>query len=335
MTHETLIADGPKDDSFAAAVLDGLSRPEKTLPCRFIYDRAGSELFERITALPEYYPTRTEIGILESCAAEIVARTPAGTVLIEFGSGSSRKTEILLRALDRLAAYVPLDVSAAALEDASRRLHRRFPGLRVIPLVGDFRTPPRLPDDLADRPRLGFFPGSTIGNFAPDEAVLLLRSMAEALGRDGRLVIGVDLLKGAEVLIPAYDDAAGVTAAFNLNLLARANRDLGADFDLAAFRHEARFNEERGRIEMHLVSVREQVVRVLGQSFSFAAGESIHTESSHKYTSEGFRTLAARAGWTARRMWSDAAGLFSVHELSAGSVPRSSAVTSPPRLITS
>ena len=317
MTHEALSADRP-DDGFAAAVLDGLSRPAKALPCRFIYDKRGSDLFERITGLPEYYPTRTEIGILEACAGEIVSRTPAGSVLIEFGSGSSRKTEILLRALDRLAAYLPLDVSAAALEGAERRLRARFPDLRILPLVGDFRAMPALPDDLAERPRLGFFPGSTIGNFAPEEAVPLLRSMAGALGHGGRLVIGVDLLKSADVLIPAYDDEAGVTAAFNMNLLVRANRELGADFDLDAFRHEARFDAERGRIEMHLVSRHEQTVRVLGRRFHFAAGETIHTENSHKYTPDGFRSLAARAGWTARRMWSDVAGLFSVHELEAG-----------------
>ena len=317
MTHDTLAGERA-DDGFAAAVLDGLSRRPKSLPCRFIYDQAGSELFERITALPEYYPTRTEVGILEACAGAIVAGTPAGSVLIEFGSGSSRKTEILLRALDRLAAYVPIDVSASALADAATRLRAGFPGLRVHPLVGDFRAEPRLPADLAERPRLGFFPGSTIGNFAPGEAVDLLRSMAKALGRGGRLVIGVDLLKGAEVLIPAYDDAAGVTAAFNLNLLARANRELGADFALDAFRHEARFDAERGRIEMHLVSLRAQEVRVLGRRFAFAGGETIHTESSHKYTVDGFCGLAARAGWTSQRVWTDAAALFSVHELAAG-----------------
>ena len=318
MTHELPTIGGPADDGFAAAVLHGLSQSAKTLPCRFIYDRRGSELFEEITALPEYYPTRTEIGILEACAAAVVARTPAGSVLIEFGSGSSRKTEILLRALDRLAAYVPLDVSAAALEDAERRLRSRFPGLRVLPLVGDFRAVPRLPADLAERPRLGFFPGSTIGNFAPDEAVALLRAMATALGGEGRLIIGVDLLKSADVLLPAYDDAAGITAAFNANLLVRANRELGADFEVDAFRHEARFNAEAGRIEMHLVSRREQVARVLGRSFAFAAGESIHTENSHKYTLDGFHALAARAGWSLRQVWTDAADLFSVHEMAVG-----------------
>ena len=319
MTHSTL--DDAPDDShgFAQAALDGLGAEQKTLPCRYLYDERGSALFERITDVPEYYPTRTEIGILEASVRDIVAETPAGSVLVEFGSGSSRKTEILLGALDKLAAYVPIDVSASALAEARIRLATRFPGLRVEPIVGDFRDPLSLPVDLASRPRLGFFPGSTVGNFAVAEARQLLRSMAGALGTGGRLVIGVDLRKATAVLLPAYDDAAGVTAAFNKNLLTRANRELGADFDVASFRHEARFNGDESRVEMHLVSKRAQTVRLLGRSFAFRPGETIHTENSHKYTIEAFRDLARSAGWRPRRVWSDEAGLFSVHELVAAS----------------
>ncbi len=302
------------DDGFARTALAGLGRAQKTLPCEYFYDARGSALFEEITALPEYYPTRTEVAILEDCVAAIVAGTPAGTVLIEFGSGSSRKTEILLQALDKLAAYVPVDVSASALDDARQRLARRFPALRVHPVVGDFRADLALPDDLAARPRLGFFPGSTVGNFQPDDAVALLARMAGVLGPGARLIIGVDLRKPAATLLPAYDDAAGVTAAFNKNLLARANRELGADFDLDAFAHQAVFNDEFSRVEMHLVSQRAQTVTLLGQRFGFRAGETIHTENSHKYALADVARLAGAAGWRPSRVWTDAAALFSVHE---------------------
>ena len=314
MTHLTLDEDATAS-GFAADALLGLGATQKTLPCRYLYDARGSALFEAITDAPEYYPTRTEIGILESSVVDIVADTPAGSVLVEFGSGSSRKTEILLGALDKLAAYVPIDVSATALAEARERLALRFPRLRIEPVVGDFRDALVLPDDLAPRPRMGFFPGSTIGNFRPGEATDLLRGMAVALGRGGRLVIGVDLRKATSTLLPAYDDAAGITAAFNKNLLARANRELGADFDLGSFRHEARFNGAESRIEMHLVSERAQTVRLLGRSFAFRPGETIHTENSHKYTVEAFRALAIGAGWSPRRLWIDDNELFSVHEI--------------------
>ena len=300
---------------FADAALDGLGRPQKTLPCEYLYDERGSTLFERITDLPEYYPTRTEIAILEACVGEIVADTPSGSVLVEFGSGSSRKTEILLQALDKLAAYVPVDVSSSALADAKRRLAERFPTLRVDPVVGDFRAALVFPEDLASRPRLGFFPGSTIGNFEPEQAVTLLARMAQSLGPAGRLIIGVDLRKAETTLLPAYDDAAGVTAAFNKNLLVRANRELGADFDLDGFAHEAVFNAARSRVEMHLVSGSAQTVSLLGRRFAFRAGETIHTESSHKYALADFAALVRRAGWQPRRVWTDARDLFSVHEL--------------------
>ncbi len=313
MTHEIV----PDTDGFARAVLCGLDRPRKTLPCQYLYDERGSALFERITDLPEYYPTRTETAILSSCAGAIVAGTPAGSVLVEFGSGSSRKTEILLAALDKLAAYVPIDVSISALDEARARLASRFPGLRVHAVAGDFRAALALPPDLAARPRMGFFPGSTIGNFSPEAARDLLAGMARTLGAGGRLIIGVDLRKDVATLLPAYDDAAGVTAAFNKNILARANRELGADFDLDGFKHEARFDDARGRVEMHLVSRAAQTVSLLGRRFAFAPGESIHTENSHKYTVVGFQDLAREAGWRPSRLWMDGDGLFSVHELVA------------------
>lgn len=308
----------PDASQFGEAALRGLGEPQKTLPCQYLYDARGSLLFEQITDVPEYYPTRTEIGILGDYVGEIVAETPPGAVLVEFGSGSSRKTEILLAAFDKLAAYAPIDVSASALDDAVDRLASRFPTLRVHPVVGDFRADLVLPRDLAARPRIGFFPGSTIGNFQPHEAVELLGGMRDTLGRGARLIVGVDLRKDLGSLLPAYNDAAGVTAAFNLNLLARANRELGADFDLDGFAHEAIFNAEQGRIEMHLVSRQAQTVSLLGQRFAFRPGETIHTENSHKYTVMGFRALADRAGWSARRVWMDANRLFSVHELVCG-----------------
>jgi len=303
------------DDEFALAVIDGLSVPQKSLPCRFFYDALGSELFEQITQLPEYYPTRAEIAILEAQAAGIAAHTPPGSVLIEFGSGSSRKTEIVLAALRSLAAYVPIDVSGDALAGAKQRLHERFPALRVIPVIGDFRAALTLPNELASRPHLGFFPGSTIGNFTPDEARALLAAMAHTLKNGGRLLIGIDLRKDVARLEAAYDDAAGVTAAFNLNILARANRDLGANFDLEAFAHQAKFNDAESRIEIHIVSKKAQTVSVCGKTFAFAEGEKIHTENSCKYTIESFQALAREAGWTPRSVWTDPDGLFSFHEL--------------------
>ncbi len=314
MTHHRRNQARP-DDGFAAAALEGLAGLQKTLPCQFLYDERGSDLFEQITDVPEYYPTRTETTILAECVADIVAGTPAGSVLIEFGSGSSRKTEILLAALDKLAAYVPIDVSPTALGEAKARLAGNFPGLRVHTVVGDFRSTVTLPEDLGSRPRMGFFPGSTIGNFQPGDAVDLLGTMHDTLRPGGRLIIGVDLRKSSNKLLPAYNDAAGVTAAFNKNLLVRANRELGADFDIDGFQHEAIFNAQKSRIEMHLVSRGDQIVSLLGEQFAFRAGETIHTESSHKYSVDDFRGLAARGGWTASRVWTDAQGLFSVHEL--------------------
>lgn len=314
--HERQRASGPRD-TFLRDVQDGLSREQKTLPCRYFYDARGSELFEEITALPEYYPTRVEAAILRACAPQIAARTAPGSVLVEFGSGSSTKTELLLSQMTDLAAYVAIDVSASALQEARMRLRDRFPRLRVDTVVGDFWSAQIAPD-LAAAPRVGFFPGSTIGNLEPVDAQALLRRFASVLGAGSGLVIGVDVAKPASVLVPAYDDAQGVTAAFNLNLLTRANRELGADFDVAAFRHAAAFNEAQMRIEMRLVSVREQVVHVGAQAFRFAAGETIHTENSHKWPAEVFDRIVADAGWTVSMRWNDPDQLFRVLELRAG-----------------
>ncbi len=302
---------------FAAAILSGLSAPEKSIPCRFLYDAAGSALFEKITALPEYYPTRTEIAILGSCAPVIAGETEPGTVLIEFGSGSSIKTELLLAEMPDLYAYVPIDISRAALDDAQARIEKRFPGLRVLPVCADFAKPLAMPHEIAGRPRLGFFPGSTIGNLAEDAAVELLANMSKIVGKGGRLVIGADLKKDSKQLIAAYDDAAGVTAAFNLNLLKRANRELGANFDVSQFDHLATYDADKGRVALYLVSQADQTATVLGREFAFAAGEHIHTEYSHKYDVDGFQAMAARAGWQPVNVWTDEQRLFSVHELRA------------------
>ncbi|GAC1335424.1 MAG: L-histidine N(alpha)-methyltransferase [Beijerinckiaceae bacterium] len=305
----------PAEDEFASAVAEGLSGSPKSLPCRYFYDARGSELFEAITDLPEYYPTRTEAAILAAHASDIADRAPDGAILVEFGSGSSRKTELLLAEMDDLAAYVPIDVSDSALAGAKQRLDARFPALHVHPIVGNFTDEVAYPSDLSSRPKIGFFPGSTIGNLTPDAAADLLATMARALGPDGRLIIGVDLKKDPHRLIAAYNDAAGVTAAFNLNLLARINRELRAEFDLTAFRHEAMYNPREGRIEMYLVSERAQQVGAIGRTFSFAPGERIHTENSYKYSVEEFQTLARNAGWEPAEVWTDKDSLFSVHEL--------------------
>jgi dimethylhistidine N-methyltransferase len=304
-----------EEDDFATAVLDGLSRSAKSLPCRFFYDARGSELFEEITQLPEYYPTRTETAILEAHAAEMTEPVPSGGVLVELGSGSSLKTEILLRHLPRLGAYVSIDVSESALADASARLAARFPTLDMRPIVGDFSRAVTFPVDLAYRPKTGFFPGSTIGNLTPAEAVQLLGALRVSLAPGGRLIVGADLKKDARLLHLAYNDARGVTAAFNLNLLARINRELAGTFDLDAFRHEAVYNPREGRIEMYLRSTRRQAVGVLRRRFSFAAGERIHTENSYKYTVGEVQVLARAAGWQPERVWTDRDALFSVHEL--------------------
>ena len=303
------------EDEFACSVVEGLSKTRKTLPCRYFYDARGSELFEKITRLPEYYPTRTEAGILAAHAAEITDGIEDGGLLVEFGSGSSLKTEILLDRIAARVAYVPIDVSEAALTEAKARLARRYPDLDVRTIVADFSAFVALPDDLAARRKTGFFPGSTLGNLAPKAARNLLNGFGRVLGKEGRLIIGIDLKKDARTLVNAYNDAAGVTAAFNLNILLRINRELGSTFDERAFRHEAIYDPREGRIEMHLVSKRDQQVELCGHSFNFRDGESIHTENSYKYTVEQFRELATASGWQPQRVWTDAANQFSVHEL--------------------
>lgn len=299
----------PSIDAFARDVLHGLSQAQKSIPCIWLYDRRGSELFEDITTLDEYYPTRTETRLLAALAPEVAATVGDRASLVELGSGSSTKTRLLLQAWPTLARYQPVDISADFLHDAVASLRRDFPGLPIQPVVADFSRPFHIPDgDAHEHPRLGFFPGSTIGNFTPEAAVTLLANFAQALGPGAWLLIGVDTTRDRERLLRAYDDARGVTADFDLNLLARIDRELDGDFDLDAFHHESRFDEEHGRVEMHLVSDRAQVVHVRGHAIRFAAGESIHTENAYKYDDASFRALAAHAGWHVRRSWRDDQG---------------------------
>jgi dimethylhistidine N-methyltransferase len=302
---------------FGRDLIAGLLAHPKRLPPKHFYDTAGSLLFERITELPEYYPTRTEVGILADSATRIARFVPHGAALVEFGSGASTKVRLLLQDMPSVRAYVPVDISAEFLDAEAERLRREFPQLTVAPVAADFSRDFELPADIRALPRAGFFPGSTIGNFEPHEATEFLRLARRTLGHGAIFVVGVDLVKDERILHAAYNDAAGVTAAFNLNLLARANRELGADFDPALFAHRAFYDAARGRIEMHLVSRKAQRVSLLGRSFPFAAGESIHTENSYKYTVEGFTALAQEAGWQSAAVFQDPQGLFSVHVLSA------------------
>ncbi len=301
---------------FAEDVVAGLSAQPRTLPCKYFYDARGSDLFEAITDLPEYYPTRTEIGILHDRARDICAQLAPGSALIEYGSGSSIKTEILLVAGD-FAAYAPIDISPSAVDGAARRLRRRFPDLHIEPVVADFIGDFSLPASLDGLPRAGFFPGSTIGNFAPADARALLRRMARQLGPGAKLIIGVDLRKSPDILIPAYDDAQGVTAAFNKNLLVRLRDELGAEIDVDGFRHRAVWNARDSRIEMHLEATCPQTIRVAGHDVAFEAGETIHTENSCKYGIADFEEIARAAGWRALETFVDAGNLFSVRVLEA------------------
>jgi dimethylhistidine N-methyltransferase len=300
-------------DAFAADVIAGLTAKPKHLSPKYFYDLQGSALFERITELPEYYPTRCEIAILHESAPAIASMFPPGCALIEFGSGSSRKARTLLSAAATVEAYVPVDISGDFLLQDLLQLHRDLPHLVVHPLVEDFTQKFAIPKHLARLPRVGFFPGSTIGNFEPDEAGRFLRHIGKMLGTRSLLVVGIDLVKDEDVLNRAYNDAEGVTARFNLNLLARMNRELGADFDLAAFKHDAFFNSEKSRIEMHLASTKQQTVRINGAAIDFRAGETIHTENSYKYTVKSFRALARKNGWSPVKVFTD--GFFSVHVL--------------------
>ena len=299
------------DPAFRADVLAGFASRPRAIPARWFYDRRGSELFEAITGLPEYYPTRTEAGILDSAGAAIATAVGPGRAVVEFGSGSSAKTPLLLRAIAP-AAYVPIDISGDFLRESSAQLAQAFPGLPVHPLEADFMHPIALPEAVAALPNLGFFPGSTIGNMIPSSSVDLLRAMRLWLGTGAMLLIGMDRIKPAEVLVPAYDDPQGVTAAFNLNLLERINRELGGTIPVAAFRHRAIWNDMRARIEMHLEASRDVAFTIEGRSFAMAAGETIHTENSHKYGPRDARILLRAGGWTPIAEWTDPAEHFAV-----------------------
>jgi dimethylhistidine N-methyltransferase len=306
---------------FATDAVAGLSGSPKRLPPKYFYDSAGSELFEKITELPEYYPTRTEIGILNEHAKDITALIPKGAALIEFGSGASTKTRIVLRAA-QIASYVPVDISGEFLAEQAEALKREFPHIAMLPVAADFTRPFELPATIQNQPRVGFFPGSTIGNFEPHEAAAFLKEAGDILGPGSMLIVGVDLVKDQSVLQKAYNDSQRVTAKFNLNLLTRMNRELGANFNLATFEHHAFFNRERSCIEMHLASKKRQRVIVAGEGIDFRAGETIHTENSYKYTVETFGCMARGAGWMPTTVWTDKDKYFSVHVLTReGSEP--------------
>lgn len=299
--------------AFLADVLAGLSATPKAIAAKYFYDANGSALFDRICTLPEYYPTRTERAILEAHAGEMAAALGARALLIEPGAGSSEKTRVLLRALEEPAAYVPVDISAEHLEHSAQALRAELPHIEVLPVAADFTAGFAVPRPQRQPLRRAvFFPGSTLGNFEPDAARRLLAGFRPLAGRDGRLLLGVDLQKDIDVLERAYDDAQGVTAQFNLNLLVRINRELGGNFDPAAFRHVAFYDRERGRIEMHLESRSDQVVSVAGRRFCFRAGERLHTESSYKYTPDSIAALGAAAGWRPLRQWTDDRGWFAL-----------------------
>jgi dimethylhistidine N-methyltransferase len=304
------IAASKANEAFAADVLAGLAAKPKRLSPKYFYDTAGSALFERITQLPEYYPTRCEVALLRAHAPAIGSLFPPNCALIEFGAGSSRKARILLGAAATVEAYVPVDISGDFLEQDAVQLRRDFPHLKVHPLVADFTKSFVIPQPAMSLPRVGFFPGSTVGNFEPHEAAQFLRHAGEMLGPGGALIIGIDLVKDPQILCPAYNDAEGVTAKFNLNLLARINRELGGEFDLSSFEHHACYNREQKRIEMYLASTKRQKVRVNGKAVSFRAGETIHTENSYKYTIESFHATAQGSGWTPLQSWTD--GMFAV-----------------------
>lgn len=303
-------------DQFRDDVLSGLAGLEKSLPCKYLYDERGSRLFDEICDLEEYYPTRTELSILRGHAGEMARELGENCLVIEYGSGSSLKTPLLLQRLRRPAGYVPVDISREHLLASSSAIAKSFPALEVHPVWADFTEDFAIPVTrrLPQR-RAVFFPGSTIGNFCPKGAVGLMQGIARRAGPGGGLLIGVDLWKSKSILEPAYDDAAGVTAAFNRNLLVRINRELGADFDLGQFEHRAIVNEKHQRMEMHLVSRKRQVVHIDDASIWFAAGETICTEHSHKFTLEAFRDMAHAAGLVVRRVWLDEERLFSVQYL--------------------
>jgi len=313
--------DSGVDTQFRADVLAGLSQEQKAIPARWLYDDAGSQLFEDITQLPEYYPTRAETEILRNQGASFADMIGAGRAVVEFGSGSSVKTPLLLSAI-KPAAYVPLDISGDFLRAAAADLAGKFPGLPVHPVEADFMRQVALPGDVADLPKLGFFPGSTIGNMVARTAVDLLRNMRETLGTGAQLLIGMDLIKDEDVLVAAYDDAAGVTGEFNLNLIRRINRELEGDLAVDALTHEARWNDDNARIEMHLVATSDMQFTVDGRDFTMASGESIHTENSHKFNRRTSNMLLLAGGWEPQARWLDSEERFSLI-LAQANPPRS------------
>ncbi|HQT86903.1 MAG: L-histidine N(alpha)-methyltransferase [Acidiphilium sp. 37-64-53] len=298
----------------AAEALRGLSARRKTLPPKLFYDEAGCALFGAITNLPEYYATRTETGILRDRAAEIAARIAPGCALVEYGASDESKAAILFDHLDA-DAYVPIDIAHDALQNLTQRMGWSHRGLTVHPIAADFLAPVHLPNAICAMPKLGFFPGSTIGNLDPAQAVRFLGMVRETLDKGASLLIGVDLEKSPALLVPAYDDAEGVTAAFNLNILQRLNREADADFDPGLFKHRAIWNDHHKRIEMHLQSRIAQTIYLAGHPIRFHAGETIHTENSYKFSISAFSALAQEAGWQSDACWTDADELFSVHLL--------------------
>jgi dimethylhistidine N-methyltransferase len=301
-----------KSDDFLSSIHSGLAATPKRLSCKYFYDAEGSRLFDLICELPEYYPTRTEIALLHKIAPELADLIADGSALVEFGTGSETKAEILLNAATKLNAYVPIDISADHLHHLAKRVARNYPYVKVFPVAGDFTKDIALPNSVHSAPLVGFFPGSTIGNFEPPEAVDLLKSCKRILGKNNRLLIGVDLVKDTDTLLAAYDDEAGVTSAFNKNILGRINREFDADIDLTSFSHRATWNAEKSRIEVHLVSTRAQTFAICGRSFSLSEGEAIHTENSHKYTVEQISELAKRAGWSVEQAWKSESPSFAV-----------------------
>lgn len=308
-------------ETFRAEVLRGLGRRPRSLPCKYFYDAAGAALFERITQLPEYYLTRTELAIFERHLPAMADAIGPRAVIVEPGSGSGRKTRLLLAQLDRPAAYVPIDVSSDQLAETGRALAHEFPSLQIAPVCEDFTHAVQIPATRARAAkRVVFFPGSTLGNLTPVEADAFLRQTARLIGVGGGLLLGIDLRKPVDVLLAAYNDAAGVTAMFNLNVLRRVNRELGGTFDLAYFRHRASYDEDRGRIEMYLDSLVPQTVHVAGETFDFEGGESILTEYSHKYDLDDFTILAREAGFRVKQTWTDDARWFGVLYLEVAAI---------------
>ncbi len=312
-THVTLHDFHPDPGNLLDEVETGLNKTNKELPCKLFYDERGSRLFDQICELPEYYPTRTETGIMTTYADEMSRAVGSRCLLIEYGSGSSAKTRILLEHLRDPVAYVPIDISREHLMESAGRISRAWPDLEVLPVCADYEQSFDIPAHLRpEKSRLVYFPGSTIGNFHPREVKKFLDRVARVCGIGGRLLIGVDLKKDPGILNRAYNDSAGVTAEFNLNILRRINRELGADFDPRRFRHHAYYNETAGRIEMHLVSTTRQRIHVNGSGWDFAEGETVWTESSYKYSIEEFEVLARRSGFEKEVVWTDEYALFSV-----------------------